>query len=156
MAIARRAVDLGVTEICLGDTTGMANPRQVYRLFRALSRELGSMPLAVHLHDTRGAAAANLMAALQAGVDTFDASVGGMGGCPYAPGATGNVCTEDMVNMLQQMGVETGVDLGGLVESARWLEGTIGIDLPGQVMRAGPTPIALVREGGDGRALQPV
>jgi hydroxymethylglutaryl-CoA lyase len=93
----------------------------------------------VHLHNTRGAGAANLLAALQAGVTVFDAAFGGLGGCPYAPGATGNVCTEDMVQMVHEMGIQTGVDLPGLIEVALMAEGLLGVELPGQVMRAGPT-----------------
>ncbi len=135
--IARRGADLGCGEICLGDTTGMANPRQVYHLFRDLAAALPGVAVAVHLHNTRGAGAANLVAALQAGVTIFDASIGGLGGCPYAPGATGNVSTEDMVHMLHEMGVDTGVDLDRLIDTARALEGALGIPLTGQVIRAG-------------------
>jgi hydroxymethylglutaryl-CoA lyase len=135
--IARRAADLGCAEICLGDTTGMANPRQVFRLFERLMTALPQVTPAVHLHNTRGSGAANLVAALQAGVTVFDSSLGGLGGCPYAPGATGNVSTEDMVHMLHEMDVETGVDLHGLILLARDFEQTLGQTLPGQVMRAG-------------------
>jgi hydroxymethylglutaryl-CoA lyase len=139
IGLAERGAELGVAEVALGDTTGMADPAQVYALFRRLARELPDLPVAVHLHHTRGAGAANLLAALQAGVTVFDASVGGMGGCPYAPGATGNVSTEDMVHMLERMGVDTGVDLPALIEVAREVERRLGIELPGQVMRAGRT-----------------
>ncbi|MEO8085024.1 MAG: hydroxymethylglutaryl-CoA lyase, partial [Ardenticatenales bacterium] len=106
LAIAERCAELGASEICLGDTTGMAVPTQVYRLFRALALRIGprAIPLAVHLHNTRGSGAANVMAALQAGVAIADASIGGLGGCPFAPGATGNVCTEDTVHMLHGVG----------------------------------------------------
>jgi len=135
--IARRAADLGCDEICLGDTTGMANPRQVYHLFERLIATLPDVTPAVHLHNTRGSGAANLIAALQAGVTVFDSSLGGLGGCPYAPGATGNVASEDMVHMLHEMDVETGVDLHGLIKVARDFERTLGQTLPGQVMRAG-------------------
>jgi hydroxymethylglutaryl-CoA lyase len=137
--LVRAAEDAGAAEICLGDTTGMANPRQVFDLFTAVWGVVGSAQLAVHLHNTRGAGAANLLAALQAGVTVFDAAFGGLGGCPYAPGATGNVCTEDMVQMVHEMGIQTGVDLPGLIEVALMAEGLLGVELPGQVMRAGPT-----------------
>ncbi len=115
----------------------MANPRQVFRLFERLMTALPQVTPAVHLHNTRGSGAANLVAALQAGVTVFDSSLGGLGGCPYAPGATGNVSTEDMVHMLHEMDVETGVDLHGLILLARDFEQTLGQTLPGQVMRAG-------------------
>jgi len=137
VAIARRGVEIGCGEICLGDTTGMANPRQVYHLFRELAHVLPTgTERAVHLHNTRGSGAANLMAALQAGVTTFDASIGGLGGCPYAPGATGNVSTEDMVAMLHGMRIDTGVDLPRLIAAARAAEGMLGVHLPGQIIRA--------------------
>jgi hydroxymethylglutaryl-CoA lyase len=135
--IAKQAAEMGCEEICLGDTTGMANPRQVYHLFRAVRQEVPArVELAVHLHNTRGTGAANLLAALQAGVTIFDASIGGLGGCPYAPGATGNVATEDMVAMLHGMEVETGVDLPGLIAAARRTESLLGVQLPGQMIRA--------------------
>jgi len=137
LALARRGAEQGAAEICLGDTTGMANPGQVDRMFRMLAAELPGAVLAVHLHNTRGAGAANLLAALLAGVSRFDASLGGLGGCPFAPGATGNVCTEDMVHMLHGMGIQTGVALGGLIEAAREIEPLLGVRLPGQVIRAG-------------------
>lgn len=135
--IAAQAADLGCQEICLGDTTGMANPRQVFELFGRLRDRLPQVTPAVHLHNTRGSGAANLLAALQAGVEVVDSSLGGLGGCPYAPGATGNVASEDMIHMLHEMDVETGVDLHGLIALARQAEGWLGQPLPGQVMRAG-------------------
>jgi hydroxymethylglutaryl-CoA lyase len=145
LELARRGADLGASEVCLGDTTGMADPRAVHELFVALRAAAPEVDHAVHLHNTRGAGAANLLAAMQAGVRIFDASVGGMGGCPYAPGASGNICTEDMVNMLHGMGVATGVDLDGVIDAARFAAREVGLDLPGQVMRAGPTwPVAPV------------
>lgn len=137
LEIARRGADAGAAEICLGDTTGMANPAQVYRMFLALADALPGALLAVHLHDTRGAGSANLLAAVQAGVTRFDASMGGLGGCPFAPGATGNIGTEDSVHMLEAMGIDTGVDLDGLIDVARRFEPRIGVRLPGQVLRAG-------------------
>lgn len=149
--LARRGAELGVAEICLGDTTGMANPLSVFRLFTRLHDALPGLDTAVHLHNTRGSGSANLLAAMQAGVGVFDGSVGGMGGCPFAPGATGNVCTEDMVNMLQEMDVETGVDLDGLIAAARYVGEVLDVDLPGQVIKAGATCLwqpALREHGG--------
>jgi hydroxymethylglutaryl-CoA lyase len=96
------------------------------------------VPLNLHFHNTRGTGLANVLAALQLGVTDFDASVGGLGGCPYAPGATGNVCTEDLVHMVEDMGVATGVDLEALLDAARLAEGLVGRTLPSQVLRAGP------------------
>ncbi len=135
--IAREAAGLGVAEVCLGDTTGMADPRQLHRLFTALQAALPHVTPAVHLHNSRGAGAANLLAALQAGVSVVDTAVGGLGGCPYAPGASGNVATEDMVHLLDAMGVATGVSLAALVDVALDLERDLGLTLPGQIMRAG-------------------
>lgn len=137
LEIAARGAELGCGEICLGDTTGMANPRQVFGLFGALIGALPGLELAVHLHNTRGAGAANLVAALQAGVAVFDASIGGIGGCPYAPGATGNICSEDMIHMLHEMGIATGVDLEALIATARALEPELGFRFPGQLIRSG-------------------
>ena len=138
-SLAEAGAEHGAAEICLGDTTGMANPRQVFDLFTKGMTAVGGATLAVHLHNTRGAGAANLMAAIQAGVTVFDASFGGLGGCPFAPGATGNVCTEDMVNMLHEMGIATGVTLERLIQVVLEAEARLGVDLPGQVIRAGPT-----------------
>src|SRR3990172_10651226 len=130
--IAKRLKGLGAYAIALGDTIGAGNPRQVSALVRALRGALPDAPLRMHFHATRGTALANVLAALEAGVDGFDGSVGGLGGCPYAPGAAGNVATEDVVYMLREMGMETGVDLGSLVEAARWAEGLVGRPLPGR------------------------
>jgi len=129
--------NLGVHEIALGDTTGMANPVQVGRMVNRLSPQLGETSLALHFHDTRGAALANVLAALQEGVTVFDGSIGGLGGCPYAPGASGNVATEDLVNMLQEMGVDTGVDLQKLIDCARLARQIVQKDLPSHLIHAG-------------------
>jgi len=129
--------NLGVHEIALGDTTGMANPVQVSRMVDRIRPRLGKTSLALHFHDTRGTALANILAALQEGVTVFDGSVGGLGGCPYAPGASGNVATEDLVNMLQEMGVETGVDLPKLIDCARFASEMIRKDLPSHLIHAG-------------------
>lgn len=137
--LARRLLDLGADGLSFGDTTGMGTPRRVEVLLDALEAagvDLGSVRL--HLHDTRGTGLANAYAALQRGVARFDASVGGLGGCPYAPGASGNVSTEDLVHMLEDLGVATGVDLDALIAAAHLAEEIVGRRLPGQVMRAGP------------------
>jgi len=140
--IAKRLRELGAYAIALGDTIGAGNPRQVSALVRALRDALPDAPLRMHFHDTRGTALANVLAALEAGVDGFDGSVGGLGGCPYAPGAAGNVATEDVVYMLHEMGIETGVDLGALVEAARWAERLVDRPLPGRVKDAGTAALA--------------
>lgn len=136
---ARLRDDCGVQGVCLGDTTGMASPRRVDDVFEALD-EIGIAPsdVRLHFHDTRGSGLANALAALESGAWKFDASVGGLGGCPYAPGASGNIATEDLVHMLHDMGIETGVDLDRLIEAALLAEEIVGRKLPGQVMRAGP------------------
>jgi hydroxymethylglutaryl-CoA lyase len=137
--VSRRLRDLGVMEIALCDTTGMANPVQVREVVRSCLDEIPELQWAAHFHNTRGAGSANLLAALMEGVTIFDASIAGLGGCPFAPGATGNVPTEDMVHMLHEMGIETGIDLPALISAARLAEEIIGETLPGQVMKAGRT-----------------
>jgi hydroxymethylglutaryl-CoA lyase len=139
MGVVREYLDMGMNSITLADTTGMADPRQVSQLCRAFFDSFPGTPLTVHFHNTRGMGLANVVAALDAGVNSFDASLGGIGGCPYAPGATGNVCTEDVVHMLASCGVDTGVDLDRLLAIAKDLPGVVGHDVPGQVMRAGKT-----------------
>jgi hydroxymethylglutaryl-CoA lyase len=136
LSLARELRDLGAYAVALGDTIGVANPRQVYELVSRLRQELPGIPLRLHFHDTRGAALANVLAALQAGADQFDGSVGGLGGCPYAPGASGNVATEDLVAMLAAMGIETGVDLSSLVAVSWFAEEVVGRPLEGRVRRA--------------------
>ena len=128
-------------EISLADTIGVGVPGQVGELFGALREALGpSMPLRAHFHDTRNTGIANAYAALQAGVDTLDASVGGVGGCPFAPNATGNIATEDLVYMLNRMGVDHGLDLDALIDTARWLAGPLGKPVPSMVSKAGGFP----------------
>jgi hydroxymethylglutaryl-CoA lyase len=139
LKVCRRLRDLGVMEIALCDTTGMANPVQVSTVVRACLEELPDLQWAAHFHNTRGAGSANLLAALMEGITIFDASIAGLGGCPFAPGATGNVPTEDMVHMLQEMGIETGIDLPALISTAQLAEEIVGGTLPGQVMKAGRT-----------------
>jgi hydroxymethylglutaryl-CoA lyase len=136
--LAERLVDVGVDAISLADTTGMATPGRVWDLIGMVRRSLPDVPLTLHFHDTRGTAMANVLAALEAGVTDFDASVGGLGGSPFAPGANGNLATEDVVHMLTDMGVQTGVDLERLLEAARLAESLVGHPLASQVSKAGP------------------
>lgn len=135
---AARFADLGVRGLTICDTTGMAHPAQVARMCEALQQRFGTLQLTLHFHNTRGMGLANLLAAAQQGITRFDGSLGGLGGCPYAPGATGNICSEDALHMLQAMGYETGVDLERLLAVARRLPEIVGHDVPGQVAKAGP------------------
>lgn len=138
VAIAARLASLGCYEVSLGDTIGVGNPRQTREIVRRAADVMPLEKVALHLHDTRGTALANILAGLDLGVRTFDASVGGMGGCPYAPGAAGNVATEDLVYLLHGMGFDTGVDLERLVEAGNVAERLVGHALPGKVHKAGP------------------
>lgn len=122
VALCRQFVDWGVDELSVADTIGMANPVESYELFHRLKTEFPDVLMTAHFHDTRKMALANIFASLQAGVDRFDASAGGLGGCPFAPGATGNAATEDIVNMLHRMGIETGIDLDLLCEAVAKIE----------------------------------
>lgn len=135
--LAQAYLEAGLHSVTLADTTGMGNPRQVFALVSAFRARFGDVPLTLHFHNTRGMGLANVLAALEAGADRFDASLGGLGGCPFAPGATGNISTEDLVHMLDEMGVTTGVDLPALLALARSLPALIGHDIPGQVAKAG-------------------
>ncbi len=128
--------DAGAYAVALGDTIGVGNPGQVFEVVTALIAEVQPLPVRLHFHDTYGRALANTVAAMQAGATQFDGSVGGLGGCPYAPGASGNVATEDMVSMLDRMGVETGVDLDALLGVAEFVQGVVGRRLDGKVLRA--------------------
>jgi hydroxymethylglutaryl-CoA lyase len=134
---ADRFADLGVRGLTICDTTGMAHPTQVALLCRALRERFGALQLTLHFHNTRGMGLANVLAAVQEGIDRFDGSLGGLGGCPYAPGATGNVCSEDAIHMLHAMGYDTGIDLPRLLAVARRLPAIVGHDVPGQVAKAG-------------------
>ena len=138
LAVAGRALADGADGISYGDTTGMATPGRVTALVGATRMRFAEAALNLHFHNTRGTGLANVLAALQLGVMDFDASVGGLGGCPYAPGATGNVCTEDLVHMVEDMGIATGIDLDALLAAAREAERLVGRTLPSQVLRAGP------------------
>jgi hydroxymethylglutaryl-CoA lyase len=134
---SERLLAAGAEGISLCDTTGMAYPRQVAGMVEEFRRRFPTAALTLHLHNTRGLGLANILAALQAGSDRFDAALGGLGGCPYAPGATGNVCTEDLVHMLEALGYVTGIDLARLLACARTLPGIVGHEVPGQVVKAG-------------------
>jgi hydroxymethylglutaryl-CoA lyase len=134
--LCRRLADLGIYQLSLGDTVGVGVPNQTEEILAAVTRHVPVGRLALHLHDTRGMALANALVGLAAGVTTFDASIGGLGGCPYAPGAAGNLATEDLVNMLQRMGVETGIDLGKLVEAGEVAQELIGRKLSGKYLQA--------------------
>jgi hydroxymethylglutaryl-CoA lyase len=135
--LARQLVDLGVYEVAISDTIGVAHPGQVPAVVEAaLGHGVGVGQLALHFHDTRGQALANVMAALPLGVRTFDASAGGLGGCPFAPGATGNLATEDLVYMLDGLGYATGVSLPALLEASAFIEQRLGRPLPSRVYRA--------------------
>lgn len=148
LRMAQTMADCGVDEIGLSDTTGYANPAQVGRLFRALRREVGERAGGAHFHNTRGQGLANVVAALEAGVTTFDASQGGLGGCPHAPGATGNIVTEDLVFLLEAMGLDTGIDLDALLQARAILaEALPGEPLYGHLPDAGlPKGFAYARE----------
>ena len=135
---AGRAVADGADSVSFGDTTGMATPRRVRDLVGGFRSRYPDTPLNLHFHNTRGTGLANVLAALELGVDDFDASVGGLGGCPYAPGATGNIATEELVHMVEDMGVATGVDLDAMIGAAAEAERIVGRELPSQVLRAGP------------------
>ncbi|HEX3179495.1 MAG TPA: hydroxymethylglutaryl-CoA lyase [Methylomirabilota bacterium] len=138
-SVVRRLVDMGARAIGLADTTGMANPRQVSRVLEHLVPRFPDIEWTLHTHDTRAMAIPNILAAMECGVTNFDASIGGLGGCPFAPGASGNVCTEDLVHCLHAMGVATGVDLDRLLAVSRRVQQVIGRALPGQIVKAGPS-----------------
>jgi hydroxymethylglutaryl-CoA lyase len=135
--LVQRFVDLGISRVSLCDTTGMADPAQVQALCGLARARWPGVEFTAHFHNTRGMGLANVIAALEAGIVRFDASLGGLGGCPFAPGASGNICTEDMVHMLAAMGYDTGVDLDALLKCAAMLPELVGHDVPGQVLKAG-------------------
>ena len=137
-AIAERLAAAGCAEVGFGDTTGMANPRQVGEFFVAARKRLGGVELTAHFHNTRGQGLANVLAALEQGIDSFESSFGELGGCPVPPGATGNVSTEDVVSMLHEMGIETGVDLPALIKASRAAQELLGRPLGAHVLTAGP------------------
>ncbi|MET0535290.1 MAG: hydroxymethylglutaryl-CoA lyase [Steroidobacter sp.] len=143
--IAGRLAALHPFEIALADTIGVAVPSQVTALIEQVRTTVGDIPLRCHFHNTRNTAVANAYAAVLAGVKTLDASVGGVGGCPFAPNATGNVGTEDLVYMLSRAGYDTGIDLGKLIDTARWLQEQRGKPVPSMVSKAGGFPVGTVR-----------
>lgn len=142
VAAALRVVEaysrLGFTHLTLGDTTGMATPPTVTRLVEAVRTRFPELPIALHFHNTRGIGLANVVVGLDLGIHEYESSIAGLGGCPFAPGATGNICTEDLVYLLEETGFDTGIDLAALIAVARRVEEVIGRPLPGQVMKAGP------------------
>lgn len=138
--MAQRFADLGVDEISLADTIGVAVPSDVSRLLELVVPVVGDVPLRMHFHNTRNTGVANVYAAIQAGIRIFDASCGGVGGCPFAPGATGNVATEDLLYMIERMGLETGISLSKIIDTAKWLEAPLGAQMPAMVSRAGRFP----------------
>lgn len=129
--------ELGIAGITLADTTGMANPRQVARIVSRVLERVPASALTLHFHNTRGLGLANVLAAYEAGARRFDAALGGLGGCPFAPGASGNICTEDLVNLCDEIGVPTGLDLAALIALSRTLPALVGHAVPGQVAKAG-------------------
>jgi hydroxymethylglutaryl-CoA lyase len=137
LAWVGRFADLGVRGVTICDTTGMAHPAQVSRMVEALQQRFDPLQLTLHFHNTRGMGLANLLAAVQGGIIRFDGSLGGLGGCPYAPGASGNVSSEDAIHMLDAMGYDTGMDMSRLLAVARQLPDIVGHDVPGQVAKAG-------------------
>lgn len=138
--LAHAAERARATELALGDTIGVATPWEVHARFDAVRETAPDLCLRAHFHDTRGAGLANVYAAVQSGVDIIDASCGGIGGCPFAPAATGNVATEDVVYMLHRAGFETGIDLDAMIETAKWLETVLGHPISSSLSKAGPFP----------------
>jgi hydroxymethylglutaryl-CoA lyase len=134
---SQRFADLGVRGLTICDTTGMAQPLQVAAMCEALRKAFPQLQLTLHFHNTRGMGLANVLAAVQSGIDRFDGSLGGLGGCPYAPGASGNICSEDAIHMLDAMGYDTGIDLQRLLPIARQLSSIVGREVPGQVAKSG-------------------
>ena len=142
VAIAAAAADLKVDEIALGDTIGVGDPWTVRRRVEAVRKVVRDIPIRLHFHDTRNTGLANAFAGVEAGVDILDASVGGLGGCPFAPNATGNIGSEDLVYMLERAGFETGYDLSKLIEIGTWASGLLGKTPAASVARAGGFPVA--------------
>jgi len=139
MQFVQRYVDLGVDGVTLADTTGMAHPRQALALAAGVRERWPDLEAALHFHNTRGMGLANVLSGLAAGIQHYEACLGGLGGCPFAPGATGNICTEDLVHMLHAMAYDTGVDLDRLLGASRRLGEIVAHELPGQVVKAGKT-----------------
>jgi hydroxymethylglutaryl-CoA lyase len=142
VAMARDLAGLGLDEIALADTIGVADPARVALLVTQVQAEIAPLPVRVHFHNTRGTGLANVWAAIGAGASVVDGSLGGLGGCPFAPGAAGNVASEDVVFMLERAGIETGLDLAAMVEANHWLAGVMGRTLPGMAAQAPAFPMA--------------
>jgi hydroxymethylglutaryl-CoA lyase len=138
LEIARKLAGFGCAEVAFGDTTGMANPRQVAEFFARAREELGDVELTAHFHNTRGQGLANVLAALEAGIDSFESSFGELGGCPVPPGATGNISSEDLVSMLHEMGIETGIELEKLISASTEAQRVLGRPLGAHLLTAGP------------------
>jgi hydroxymethylglutaryl-CoA lyase len=136
--VAEGLAEMGAEEICLGDTTGMATPPIVDAVVAQIRARLPGMPISLHFHNTRGLGLVNVMRGLDLGIDRYDAAIGGLGGCPFAVGATGNICSEDLVYMLNELGIPTGIDLPQLIAVAHSVQSVFGRELPGQIMKAGP------------------
>jgi hydroxymethylglutaryl-CoA lyase len=137
--LVSQVAELEVNTVTLADTTGMANPKQVFQLLTVLCREFPDKRFNLHFHNTRGIGLSNILAGINAGVTSFDTALGGLGGCPFAPGATGNVCTEDVVHMLHSMGMKTNVSLEKLIEASSFLEDIVGHKTPSYLLKAGPS-----------------
>ena len=135
--LAHRFVDMGVRELSIADSVGLGNPRRIASTMTRLRSEHPEIAFSLHLHDTRGLGLANVMAALQVGIDTFDASIGGLGGCPVFPNGAGNIATEDLANLCEEMGIETGIDIGAIQEISRTMQDFLGRRLPSRVLLAG-------------------
>jgi hydroxymethylglutaryl-CoA lyase len=138
--IAQRVAEAGPHEICFADTIGVGVPAQVTELLGRARALLPAMPLRCHFHNTRNTGIANAHAAIEAGVATLDASLGGVGGCPFAPAATGNIASEDLLYMLERSGIDSGVSLAAMIETACWLQEKLGRPVPGMLTKAGPFP----------------
>ncbi len=145
LRLAHTFAEMGIRELAVADSVGLAHPRQVARTMGRLRRRLAGLELSLHLHDTRGLGLANAHAALEEGIDAFDASIGGLGGCPFAPGASGNIATEDLVNLCHEAGFDTGIDIDGLRRASRKVSVFLGRPLPGRVLYA-PTREELFAE----------
>ena len=146
IAMAKSLMEVRPVEIALADTIGVGNPAHVYRLITGVKDAVGDIPIRMHFHNTRGTGLANVWAAIEAGASTIDASIGGLGGCPFAPGAAGNVATEDVQYMLERGGIYTGLDLSKLIKTNAWLSPIMGKDLPAMVAKSGGFPAAQSRE----------
>ncbi|MGJ7919768.1 hydroxymethylglutaryl-CoA lyase [Neobacillus sp. LXY-4] len=134
--VSESLFEMGIDELSLGDTIGVANPKQVEQVLEVLLQRFPTEKIAMHFHDTRGTALANILVSLQMGITTFDSSIGGLGGCPYAPGASGNVATDDLIYMLDGMGIQTGINQEKLLNSSRFIQEKIGRPLPSKSLQA--------------------